>query len=110
MDHQTLDKISLERHRLIARKIDKNPEWGISIVLGNIRRWKKIGRHDYFDKEWKKILETRDWPKIRKFMLSRSEIGQQVRQATPFCGILTEEERMKIYRKYAEKWRIEHGL
>jgi hypothetical protein len=39
---------------------------------------------------------------VRAVLLDESDEGQRLRQSDPFCGILTPEERWKIYREYSE--------
>ena len=104
MHHKDIDRRSLELHRLIVRKMEKNPERGIRIALGNISRWQKIPDLPMnLHLKWKDILLHRKWPEIRKILLSSSDKSQQLRQATPFCGKLTESERMKVFRKYSNR-------
>lgn len=51
-------------------------------------------------REWKVILE--EWPieKILNFLIEDSERANRLRQSSPFCGILTEEERLTIFEHY----------
>ncbi|MCS7338591.1 MAG: hypothetical protein NZ739_10205 [Verrucomicrobiae bacterium] len=53
--------------------------------------------------EWQRIL--RDWPfqKILELLRSDSPEARRLRQSSPFCGILDEEERLQILRDYEAK-------
>jgi hypothetical protein len=104
MDHKIIDKRSLELNKLIIRKMKKNPDRGIRIALGNIARCQKIPDFpiNLFNR-WRSILLRKNIDEIKNVLLSESDEGQQMRQATPFCGILTQRERMKIFRKYSHR-------
>lgn len=104
MDHKTIDKRSLELHRMVVRKMKKNPDRVIHAALENISRWQKIPDiPENLLLKWKNILMNKKCREIKKLLLSRSDESQQLRQSTPFCGILSEKERMKIFRKYAHR-------
>ena len=47
--------------------------------------------------EWQELLQN-DWPTIKKALLSEDGAGQQRRQNSPFCGILSPRERWDILR------------
>jgi len=45
--------------------------------------------------------EDRTVEEILELICAESEQADRLRHATPFCGILTQEERDAIYRRYA---------
>ena len=49
--------------------------------------------------EWQEVL---DWPleQILKFLTSSEPEPTRLRQSSPFCGILTREERREIFQEY----------
>lgn len=101
MHHNIIDKRSLELHRLVVRKMEENPERVIHAALKNINRWMRTPNiPETLLLEWKKILLQRNKQEIRRILLSRSGRSQQLRQATPFCGVLSNHERLQIFRKY----------
>jgi hypothetical protein len=50
--------------------------------------------------EWQNILET--WPleKILELLRSPEEDARRLRQSSPFCGFLTPEKRLAIFKEY----------
>jgi hypothetical protein len=51
--------------------------------------------------EWQRILAERSAAEIAALLAEESEEADRLRHATPFCGILTPQERDAIYRRYA---------
>ena len=106
-DHQTwheiLDDRSLEMDRVIAGKIRANPKL-VQIALANIDRW--LANPDYSESgrqaalEWKSIIENSSVEVLVTLLESSSEEARRLRQSSPFCGILTPDERQAIFRKY----------
>jgi hypothetical protein len=101
MGHDLTDQRLLEMHRLIGEKLRKNPkllETSISRLREVIveRRQKDLYVEPF--EEWLNILET--WPKSKIFelLISKSEEGNRLRQSGPFFGVLSEEERQKVFR------------
>jgi hypothetical protein len=91
---------SLALHRLIADKIRREPEL-FAHALENIRRWKPVTDPrtlPYFD-EWEQILSQGI-----EFALAKatedSEHAADLRQCTPFAGILSQEERDEFFRNW----------
>ena len=90
------DRRRLFTHRAIAEKIDGDPRL-IGKAHENLETW----RMRSFDgalppalQEWKDILNSQDWPSIRKILVDDSEESNRLRQSSPFPGILTEPERV----------------
>lgn len=103
------DRRSLALHRAIVRKLDKCPDlW--DKPSQNIERWtEKDGSLPVPFKVWKDILETWTHEAIFKLLLSRSQRATHLRSSSPFTGIISQEERNKIferYRKIYEKSRV----
>ena len=96
-DHQILDARSLALHCAIARKITRDAAM-LQIAKDNLERWaKKAGRHPpKYLQEWQTILE-RPWPEIAHFICSMSDDAIRLRSSSPFAGILSDEERERVY-------------
>ena len=101
--HEILDDRSLEMDRVIAEKIRANPKL-VQIALANYERW--LANPDYSESngqavlEWKSIIENSSVEALVTFLESSSEEARRLRQSSPFCGILTPDERQAIFRKY----------
>jgi len=101
--HDILDDRSLEMDRVIAERIRANPKL-VQIALANIERW--LANPDYSESsrqaalEWKGIIENTPVGALVTLLESSSEEARRLRQSSPFCGILTPDERQAIFRKY----------
>lgn len=94
------DKRSLALHRAIVKRLRETPElW--AIPLQNIERWTdKDGGIPMSFKIWKDMLETTPQEDIIKLLLSRSQRATQLRSSSPFTGIISKEQRNRIFDKY----------
>lgn len=100
--HQDIDKRSLAMARAIALRIDRDPRRrGLTRARSVCARWYGMNPQPCVE-EWMGILR-KPWREARKMLLNRGELGQRLRQSSPFCGILTPVERWRIYAEYSEK-------
>lgn len=99
--HAIIDQRSLAMVRVIVAKIDADPDRkGLEHARAVCRRWLDAGNRPA--QEWAAIV-ARSWAEIRNVLLDESDEGQRLRQSDPFCGILTPEERWRIYREFRER-------
>lgn len=96
--HRVQDARSLAMHVLIARKIDREPRL-LEIAHRNLARWLRktppAQRPRWMD-AWSALLR-RPWPEIASRITALTEDGAQLRQSTPFAGVLTPAERRRIH-------------
>jgi hypothetical protein len=98
MHHTRIEERSIVLHRVIAKRISENPAL-LDVARQNLRRWiRKGGERPYWN-EWKKLIEG-PLEEIVAFMVSPVEKARWLRQSSPFCGILTPQERWKIYESF----------
>jgi len=101
--HPWHDQLGLRYHRAIARKIRAHPDLR-SIAVENIVRW--TARNDYPAsvlralQHWRGLLTLPPLEELLAALTDPSERGHQMRQNTPFAGILTAEERRRIRDNY----------
>lgn len=90
---------SLEIHNLIAEKLEDNPSL-VNVAINNINRWKKQNSfpQPYLD-EWLNIINSGQ-DVLLSFLRSTTEDAQRLRSSSPFPGIISEEERNKIFEKF----------
>lgn len=50
-------------------------------------------------REWLDLLEL-SWEQLRELLLDEGDEGQRLRSSAPFCGILTPQERLEMFRRY----------
>lgn len=96
--HPDSDRRSLELTKLVVEKIDADPSL-VEIGRGNLARG--IGSGPQLprqpDLEWTRLLNTHAWSELRAMLLEESDEGQRLRSSHPFTGIITREERQRIY-------------
>ena len=91
---------SLFLHAAVAQELRSCGTEGIEIARRNIARMRSVNPHasPLLD-EWERILQgTID--QIIACMLDPSVHGQDLRQVTPFSGILTPTQRADVYRSF----------
>ena len=106
MDHRLHDQRSLAMHRLIAEKLAHDPSL-LDVALATIARWRATTSANslpYLD-AWQAIIEQGLEATIAA-ATDPSERGIQMRQAAPFTGILSQEERAA----FMAAWHREHGV
>jgi hypothetical protein len=98
LNHFQIEERSLALHRAVARRIRENPAL-LDIARENLERWISKQGVTRFWCEWKKILNNSP-EAIVDFLVSPEEKAIWLRQSSPFCGILTPQERWKIYESF----------
>ena len=98
--HRILEARSLAMHCLMAQKIERD-----SALLDRVRQTLETWRARYTNEgdpvpralaEWQRSLGE-PWPVIAALMTDAGERGTRLRQSTPFAGVLTPEERERVY-------------
>lgn len=97
---ERLDARSLQLHQLIAQKVRAHPEL-FARVPATLRHWR--GTVDartmpYIDR-WDEIV-SRGMEAALAVATEDSEDARALRQASPFCGILTHKERASFFRNW----------
>jgi hypothetical protein len=92
--HETLDQIQLAQHKLIAKKLQENPEAILALALGNLRRYidGRPAPATTLWREWQTLLEETSIDRIVAIMTAKTEKATELRQASPFAGALSAEE------------------
>ena len=104
-DHRLLDQRSLALHNLVAEKIRQNPVLleKAKQTLANWRTSVCPATQPYLD-EWEQILNA-DLETCLAAITEDSEHANALRQSSPFCGILSHQERFEFLRQ----WRHDHA-
>ena len=97
--YQNSDYQSLEYHQLVVSKLKENPHL-VKRAIDNINRWKAHNsfQQSYLD-DWLVIINKGLEP-LLDFLESETDEAERLRSSSPFVGIITQDERMKIWRKY----------
>ena len=95
--HPEIDAKVLALTRITVARIDEDPSL-VQIGLENIERWtrQKGGYLPRCHAEWKTLIETHPWERLREMLLEESDEGQRLRSSHPFKGLVTEAERRRI--------------
>lgn len=100
--HREIDRRSLELHRLVARKIEREPAL-LQQARDNLQRWRGLvapASLPYLD-QWEALL--RRGPAACLAMATEdSERGAALRQNSPFAGVLSDRERFAFLRRWKE--------
>lgn len=98
--HRLLEARSLAMHAVIAEKMRREPRV-LDTARKNIERWQaKWGRESPpWVAEWRRILR-RPPHEIAALITEPTENAARLRQSTPFAGVLTREERRRIYEAF----------
>jgi len=102
---------SLRLHQALLTPLLSEPTAVIAKAHDNLDRWTRMHRPDgmtvrYFE-EWKRVLD-RGLDAIVEVMLSSSEEAKELRQNSPFAGVLPDDTRRQVLRTFKDHWRHEH--
>lgn len=103
--HQEIDQRSLELHRLITEKIRQDPDL-FANVKKTLTRWRTVAcsNSQPYLEEWQRLVDL-GTEECLAVATEDSERANAMRQASPFCGILTNEERWE----FLLEWDKSHG-
>jgi excisionase family DNA binding protein len=102
---------SLRLHQALLTQILTEPTAVIATARDNLGRWTGMHRPDgvtarYFE-EWKRVLD-RGLDAIVEVMISPSQEARELRQNSPFAGVLPDETRIQVLRTLKDQWGREH--
>jgi hypothetical protein len=92
---ETLDQIKLAQHRVIAKKLRENPEAVFGLARRNLRRYighRRPAPATSLWREWLTLLEQNSIDRIVTVMTAKTEKAAELRQASPFAGVLSPQE------------------
>jgi hypothetical protein len=98
-DHLQIEERSRVLHQAIAEILQNDPAL-LNVAKENLKRWKHQEGARIYWTEWEKILEGH-LEEIIAFLGSSEERARWLRQSSPFCGILSPQERWKIYESFS---------
>ncbi len=96
------DRRSLMLHRAIARKLRTHPGEVLAVAFRNLERMadQHAGAGPLLE-EWGRVLE-RPVEEIIEVMVDPTTHARDLRQVTPFAGVLTATERAAVYTRFSE--------
>lgn len=102
---------SLWLHRALLTPMLTEPDTVIAKARENLRRWSGMHRSDgmtvgYF-KKWERVLND-GLDAVVEVVTSPSEEACEMRQNSPFAGVLPDDTRVKVLRAFKDHWSREH--
>jgi hypothetical protein len=98
--HRTAELQALAYHRLIAERLDDEIA---DEARARLSRWRREGRiHPRWSDEWERILAL-PLPEIRKAISADTKRASELRQTSPFAGMLTEQERQRLVKAVEDR-------
>jgi hypothetical protein len=97
--HERLDRWSLAMMREIVARIDADPtRAGLARARATAQRWHNQSPSRAVH-EWLGLLDL-PWEELRQLLLDEGDEGQRLRSTAPFCGILSQRERLDLFRQF----------
>jgi len=91
--HQRAERRNRAYHAAVARRLRKDT---VRKALHQLWRWSEEGNiHPRYAAEWEALLQ-RPLPEIKEVLTEDSQRARDLRQNSPFAGMLSEPERRKI--------------
>lgn len=90
------DRVTYELHRAVAKKLVDDPERVLEVVPANIAMLRQQVRGD-LAQQWLDQWETASRGPVReliRLMLGEDSNSKDLRQTSPFAGVLTQQERV----------------
>jgi len=99
------DRRSLAVHQAIATQLRRDPDSVLEVAERNLDRMSEQHPHAHrLVNEWRDIL-TRPIESIIESMMDPSVHGRDLRQVTPFAGVISAADRAAVYARFADEER-----
>lgn len=102
---------SLWLHRAVAGRVVIDPEAAIARALENISRLEQVHQGDMaarYVAEWRALIQ-RGVDEVLDTLTSRSGGAVELRQNSPFAGVLSEDERQACLAAFRSHWQRDHA-
>jgi len=97
-------------HRAVAGRLVGDPDGVLAKAAANIERLRQVhprGMATMWLDRWRSILDA-GAEAVLSMLTSRSPDAVELRQNSPFAGVLSEAERHAVLAAFASHWRREH--
>jgi excisionase family DNA binding protein len=102
---------SLWLHRVVAGRLVLDPSGVMQKARANLERMRQVhrsGKAAEWLSQWQSTLEA-GADSVLDALTSRAPRAVELRQNTPFAGVLPEDERQTVLQNFREHWRREHA-
>lgn len=108
--HVWREEWSIRLHKVVAEKLQENPQEVITKARRNLSMMKQAHGPTVrkYVARWEKLIEG-PVEELITVMVSPSPEARDLRQCTPFAGVLTPKERWAIFRACRDEWRRNHA-
>ncbi len=97
--HAVLDRIAADQDKLIASRLRRDGRV-LRLARRNLKRWMARDRSPRrIFSEWQAVLTRLTAPEIAEFLESDTPMARRLSQSSPFAGVLSEADRLRIQRK-----------
>ncbi len=101
--HHLAEERSLAYHAVIAARLEGDPSL-LEVARHRVAEWVNAGTpHPHYSHAWSEILAS-PIAVIRSHLTDASEKGRELRQVTPFAGLVDARERWKLWRQVRERY------
>jgi excisionase family DNA binding protein len=102
---------SLRLHQALLAHLLTEPDAVIAKARDNLNRWTAMHRPDgmttRYLEEWKRVLND-GLDAIVDVVISPSQEARELRQNSPFAGVLPDETRLGVLKTFKDHWGREH--
>lgn len=96
-------------HELIVEELVKNPTQVRQHALDTLARWKELGAWCENRERWEHILKTATLPELISVILEKSDAADELRRSAPFPGVISEDQRMQVFRSFSDTRENNHN-
>ena len=102
VNHDLAEARSLEIHRLVAERVREDPRL-VGAALRRVEAWRADGKMStpYAD-SWKELLGG-PLERLIEVLRDPGEKAKELRQCTPFVGVIDQQTRLRIWRDVRER-------
>jgi hypothetical protein len=98
--HHLAEERSLAYHRVIAERLLRDPRI-LAAARRTVERWLQDSPPPHYAAAWRAVLAG-DAASVAAFITDPGERARELRQSTPFAGVLSPQERWAIWRAVGE--------
>lgn len=109
-DHVRLEEWSIRLHQAIAEKLRQDPPGVIAKARRNLNVMRQVHGPtvEGYVSRWEALMQ-RPVEDLIQAMTSPLPEARELRQCTPFAGVLSPKERWAAYRAFRAEWRRKHA-
>jgi hypothetical protein len=99
--HEWIDQRSLAMDRMLAEKLERDPAL-IQRAVNILEKWiaQRLPTPAPVMLEWRSVLSERSPYEVIRLLQADDPEARRLRQSSPFCGLLSPQERWAILRTY----------